>query len=349
MALAQLLIEQNFPAIAIHRSMTQEERLSRYQQFKDFKKVRFPSLHHRLTIITVMFCDLSLISSEIVTEEISTWPSTVASLSRCEPVPLWPTLCFDVFFSAFWWRRTCSVAAWTLSASTSSSTTTCRKTQTRTCIASPAPVVSAPRVSASRSSRTRRTPRCSTTFRSASTSPSPPCPTRSTCPLTVRTSPYCPTDFLKQDFICFTSLIGIPSNETDHLCFLLFFCSRGPLNGGRELGSYRNRLLFSPQLCGRRFPLTIPTHVFKHAPFNHHHPLDEFFANSNSPPPSPPPTHLSHCTVFFSSQNDGKLSDKSCAHSSPIVLRVIHQYNTYRRILDCVLVHFRLLRLKVVH
>merc|ERR1712242_667287 len=33
-ALAQLLIEQNFPAIAIHRGMTQEERLSRYQQFK---------------------------------------------------------------------------------------------------------------------------------------------------------------------------------------------------------------------------------------------------------------------------------------------------------------------------
>lgn len=38
MALSQLLGEQNFPAIAIHRSMTQEERLSRYQQFKDFKK-----------------------------------------------------------------------------------------------------------------------------------------------------------------------------------------------------------------------------------------------------------------------------------------------------------------------
>ncbi len=38
-ALAQLLIEQNFPAIAIHRGMTQEERLSRYQQFKDFQKV----------------------------------------------------------------------------------------------------------------------------------------------------------------------------------------------------------------------------------------------------------------------------------------------------------------------
>ncbi|CAB3367071.1 ATP-dependent RNA helicase WM6 [Cloeon dipterum] len=38
MALAQLLTEQNFPAIAIHRGMTQEERLSRYQQFKDFQK-----------------------------------------------------------------------------------------------------------------------------------------------------------------------------------------------------------------------------------------------------------------------------------------------------------------------
>merc|ERR1712193_306879 len=38
MALAQLLIEQNFPAIAIPRSMAQEERLSRYQQFKDFQK-----------------------------------------------------------------------------------------------------------------------------------------------------------------------------------------------------------------------------------------------------------------------------------------------------------------------
>merc|ERR1711970_1412815 len=38
MALAQLLVDQNFPAIAIHRAMTQEERLSRYQAFKDFQK-----------------------------------------------------------------------------------------------------------------------------------------------------------------------------------------------------------------------------------------------------------------------------------------------------------------------
>ncbi|KAB0396923.1 hypothetical protein E2I00_009838, partial [Balaenoptera physalus] len=34
----QLLVEQNFPAIAIHRGMPQEERLSRYQQFKDFQR-----------------------------------------------------------------------------------------------------------------------------------------------------------------------------------------------------------------------------------------------------------------------------------------------------------------------
>lgn len=38
MALANLLTEQNFPAIAIHRGMTQEDRLSRYSQFKDFQK-----------------------------------------------------------------------------------------------------------------------------------------------------------------------------------------------------------------------------------------------------------------------------------------------------------------------
>jgi len=38
MALSQLLTEQNFPAIAIHRAMAQDERLTRYQQFKDFQK-----------------------------------------------------------------------------------------------------------------------------------------------------------------------------------------------------------------------------------------------------------------------------------------------------------------------
>lgn len=39
-ALATLLTDQNFPAIAIHRGMAQEERLAKYQQFKDFQKVR---------------------------------------------------------------------------------------------------------------------------------------------------------------------------------------------------------------------------------------------------------------------------------------------------------------------
>jgi superfamily II DNA/RNA helicase len=38
MALAQLLVEQNFPAIAIHRAMDQEERLKRYKCFKNFEK-----------------------------------------------------------------------------------------------------------------------------------------------------------------------------------------------------------------------------------------------------------------------------------------------------------------------
>ncbi|KAL6037819.1 hypothetical protein STEG23_022178 [Scotinomys teguina] len=37
MSLDQLLVEQSFPAIAIHQGMHQEERLSHYQQFKDFQ------------------------------------------------------------------------------------------------------------------------------------------------------------------------------------------------------------------------------------------------------------------------------------------------------------------------
>ncbi|XP_039966584.1 ATP-dependent RNA helicase WM6-like [Bactrocera tryoni] len=37
-ALSQLLSEQNFPAVGIHRGMSQEERLKRYQEFKDFQK-----------------------------------------------------------------------------------------------------------------------------------------------------------------------------------------------------------------------------------------------------------------------------------------------------------------------
>jgi superfamily II DNA/RNA helicase len=37
-ALTTLLTDQNFPAIAIHRGMAQEERLSRYKAFKNFEK-----------------------------------------------------------------------------------------------------------------------------------------------------------------------------------------------------------------------------------------------------------------------------------------------------------------------
>ena len=47
MALAQLLVDQNFPAIAMHRNMTQEERLDRYQAFKNFQK--------RLLVATNLF------------------------------------------------------------------------------------------------------------------------------------------------------------------------------------------------------------------------------------------------------------------------------------------------------
>ncbi|KAF6779213.1 hypothetical protein AHF37_01232 [Paragonimus kellicotti] len=47
MALSQLLVDQNFPAIAMHRAMTQEERLDRYQAFKNFQK--------RLLVATNLF------------------------------------------------------------------------------------------------------------------------------------------------------------------------------------------------------------------------------------------------------------------------------------------------------
>lgn len=46
-ALAQLLTEQNFPAIGIHRGMTQEERLTKYQSFKDFQQVCYTKKKNR--------------------------------------------------------------------------------------------------------------------------------------------------------------------------------------------------------------------------------------------------------------------------------------------------------------
>ncbi len=47
MALTQLCIDQNFPAIGMHRAMSQEERLERYQAFKNFQK--------RLLVATNLF------------------------------------------------------------------------------------------------------------------------------------------------------------------------------------------------------------------------------------------------------------------------------------------------------
>ena len=69
-ALAQLLTEQNFPAIGIHRGMNQEERLSRYQQFKDFQKVS--RVQEIIVHISLYFIDFNqLIVLIIVVEDFS--------------------------------------------------------------------------------------------------------------------------------------------------------------------------------------------------------------------------------------------------------------------------------------
>lgn len=60
MALAQLLTEQNFPAIGIHRGMGQEERLSRYQQFKDFQKVNILDQSNSFSSTFFEFDELSI-------------------------------------------------------------------------------------------------------------------------------------------------------------------------------------------------------------------------------------------------------------------------------------------------
>lgn len=44
-ALAQLLVEENFPAIAIHYELPEEERHSWYQQFKDFQWWNLVAFH----------------------------------------------------------------------------------------------------------------------------------------------------------------------------------------------------------------------------------------------------------------------------------------------------------------
>lgn len=79
MALAQLLCDQNFPAVAIHRAMNQEERLSKYQEFKDFQKVKYSAINkiyfydnffkQGVILILYMFCNFfiqTLLLQEIV-------------------------------------------------------------------------------------------------------------------------------------------------------------------------------------------------------------------------------------------------------------------------------------------
>lgn len=88
MALAQLLVEQNFPAIAIHRGMAQEERLSRYQQFKDFQR--------RILVATNLFgrgMDIERVNivfnydmPEDSTLTSTVWPVRVASVPKAWPL-----------------------------------------------------------------------------------------------------------------------------------------------------------------------------------------------------------------------------------------------------------------------
>jgi ATP-dependent RNA helicase UAP56/SUB2 len=54
MALCESLVEQNLPAVAIHFSMTEAERLSRYKQFNDSKK-GYTSLDEITCILVFIF------------------------------------------------------------------------------------------------------------------------------------------------------------------------------------------------------------------------------------------------------------------------------------------------------
>ncbi|EDL83556.1 HLA-B-associated transcript 1A, isoform CRA_c [Rattus norvegicus] len=89
-ALAQLLVEQNFPAIAIHRGMPQEERLSRYQQFKDFQR--------RILVATNLFgrgMDIERVNiafnydmpedSDTYLHRVSAHPTPLPVCARCAP------------------------------------------------------------------------------------------------------------------------------------------------------------------------------------------------------------------------------------------------------------------------
>lgn len=113
-ALAQLLIEQNFPAIAIHRGMGQEERLSRYQQFKDFQKVT-------LTIIFLILSPWMIRGHLAIAMQWlqSPWADKPFTSLQSASLENWPILFrywneHSLFFSESLWPPTFSDVAWTL-------------------------------------------------------------------------------------------------------------------------------------------------------------------------------------------------------------------------------------------
>merc|ERR1712098_402816 len=77
-ALATLLKEQNFPAIDIHRAMNQEERLARYQKFKNFQSRILVATNlfgrgmdiERVNIVSIMICLKTLTHIFIVSPEL---------------------------------------------------------------------------------------------------------------------------------------------------------------------------------------------------------------------------------------------------------------------------------------
>ena len=158
-ALASLLIEQNFPAIAIHRGMTQEERLSRYQQFKDFQK--------RILVATNLFgrgnnpdIIFGVIKFIFPPKE---WILSVSTLFSTTTCPRTPT-------------HTC----------TESRGLAGKRLNVEFKVNFNNLIGSEPRVWPSPSSAMRETPRSSTRYRTGSRWTSPSCRTRSTSAATLR-------------------------------------------------------------------------------------------------------------------------------------------------------------------
>ena len=145
--LDKLLQECNFPSVAIHASMKQEDRIKLYQSFKDVRRL----------------ADRAARAARAAAARLRRRPLSFAHSS-------------SIAFSS---PRTSGGAASTSSALTSSSTMTCPTIRTRTCTASGAPGASAPRASLSRSPRPKRMRRSSRTCSLVSRCPSRPCRSRS--------------------------------------------------------------------------------------------------------------------------------------------------------------------------